>query len=163
MATFEGGISGVLAGVDLQAAAPMHNTHKPIPCGLLGHYRTSHRCAIVASQAANAILFEFRNPHASNLCVITRVRIAVVQTGAYTAALETSYDMYRLTGHTAVATTQTVTPTVAKLRTSYGTAEANVRGLTVAGNSAGMTAGTRTSPAPRSAKPEASCRPSKSW
>ena len=144
MAVIEGGTSAEVAGVGVQSGVALHTVTKPTPVGALGHYRTSHRCALVASQAANSRLFELQNAHASNLVVVQRVRVTWAQTAAHTAAIEDSLDMYRCTSFSAVDTTNTVTPVISKLRTSFATAGANVRGVTVAGASAGMTGGTLT-------------------
>jgi hypothetical protein len=144
MAVIEGGVSAALGGVGAESGSPIHIVAKPDPMGVLGHYRTSHRHAMVASQAANSRLFELQNAHATNIIVVHRIRVTWVQTAAHTAAIEDSIDAYRCTSFSAVDTTNTVTPVASKLRTSYGTAGANLRGVTVAGNSAGMTGGTIT-------------------
>jgi hypothetical protein len=144
MAVIDGGVSTSMAEVGVGSASGLHTINKPTAVGALGHYKTSHRAALVNTQAANSFLFEFQNAHASNICVIHSIRITIQQTAAHTAAIEDSIDCYRLTSHSAVATTNTVTPTISKLRTSFGTAGVNVRGVTVAGAAAGMTGGTRT-------------------
>lgn len=119
---------------------------KPLPYGALGHYRVNHRCALVNTQAANSRLFEMRNTHATNLIVPTRLIIKWVQTGAHTAAIEDSLDVFRLTSFSAVDTTNTVTPTASVKRTSMAVAPgaAALRGVTIAGAAAGMTGGTLT-------------------
>jgi hypothetical protein len=144
MAVLEGGVSAALAGVALEAANPMHVTPKPVPYGSLGHYRVNHRCALVASQAANSRVFEVRNTHATNLIIPTRLILKWIQTGAHTAAIEDSLDCFKVTGFSAVDTVNTVTPTASVKRNSMAAAPgaAAIRGLTVAGNSAGMTGGT---------------------
>lgn len=144
MALIEGGVSAELMGVGLEAAKPGHVTSKPIPYGSLGHYRVNHRCAIVNTQAANSRLFEVRNTHATNLIIPTRLIIKWIQTGAHTAAIEDSLDVFKVTGFSAVDTTNTVTPTPAVKRASMAAAPgaAAIRGVTVAGAAAGMTGGT---------------------
>ena len=148
MPVIEGGVSTTVAGVGLESGAALHVTPRPLATSTFGHYRTSHRCAMVNSQVANSRLFELQNPHASNLLIILRVRVSWVQTAAHTAAIEDSIDMFRCTSFSAVDTTNTVTPVISKMRTSYGTPVAgtniNVRGVTVAGAAAGMTGGTLT-------------------
>lgn len=147
MAVLEGGTSAALAGIGVESQSALHVTQKPVPVGALGHYRTSHRCALVNTQAANSRLFELRNAHASNLIVILHIRIQWVQTAAHTAAIEDSIDAYRLTSFSVTSTTNTVTPVASKLRTSYGTidtAATLIRGVTVAGAAAGMTGATLT-------------------
>lgn len=139
-----GGVSGEIADSGVAASKPLHTTNKPIPYGSLGHYRTTHRCAVVASQAANSRLFELRNTHATNLIIPTRLVVKWMQTAAHTAAIEDSLDVFKVTGFSAVDTTNTVTPTVSSKRASMAAAPggAAVRGVTIAGIAAGMTGGT---------------------
>lgn len=146
MAIIEGGVSQLVADVGLAAALAMHVTNKPIPHGALGHYRVNHRCALVNAQAANSRLFEVRNTHASNLIIPTRLIIKWLQTGAHTAAIEDSLDVFKVTGFSAVDTTNTVTPTPSVKRGTMAAAPggAAIRGVTVAGAAAGMTGGTLT-------------------
>lgn len=141
-----GGVSGEITDVGVAAAKAQHVTVKPIPYGALGHYRTNHRCALVATQAANSRLFELRNTHASNLIIPTRLVIKWLQTGAHTAAIEDSLDVFKVTGFSAVDTTNTVTPTASAKRATMAAAPgaAAIRGVTVAGAAAGMTGGTLT-------------------
>lgn len=144
MAVIEGGVSGALVGVGAESGSAIHIQGRPVAVGALGTYKTSHRCVLVNSQAANSRIFELQNAHATNLVVIHRIRVEWIQTAAHTAAILDSLDLYRLTSYSAVSTTNTATPVISKLRTSYATAGAVVRGLTAAGNSAGMTGGTMT-------------------
>lgn len=144
MAVLEGGVSAALAGIGAESSSPLHTVNKPDPVGVLGHYKTSHRTVMVNTQAANSRLFELQNAHATNIIVIHDIRIEWIQTAAHTAAILSSVDVYRCTSFSAVDTTNTVTPVASKLRTSYGTAGANLRGVTVAGAAAGMTGGTLT-------------------
>lgn len=146
MAVLEGGISALLADVDLAAAKGLHVIPKPIAYGALGHYRTTARLALVNTQAANSRLFSLRNTHATNLIIITRLNLRWLQTAAHTAAIEDSLDIFKLTGFTVDDTTNTVTPVVSRKRTSMAAAPGNasVRQVTVAGVAAGMTGGTLT-------------------
>jgi hypothetical protein len=113
------------------------------PLTAIGHYRVNHRCAIIAAQAANSRLFELQNP-GPNLIVLTRLVLKWFQTAAHTAAIEDSLDVFKATSFSAVDTTNTVTPTASKKRTSMANTTANLRGVTVAGAAAGMTGGTLT-------------------
>lgn len=128
------------------SASSQHVQPKPLQYGSLGHYRTNHRCAIVATQAANSRIFEVRNSHATNLIVPTRLLIKWVQTSTHTAAIEDSLDVFKVTGFSVVDTTNTVTPTASFKRASMTQtpASAVLRGVTVAGAAAGMTGGTLT-------------------
>lgn len=137
------GIIQEVAGTGFRAA----NAHiKPIEYGVLGHYRTSVRFSLVASQAANSRLFEVRNTHATNLIVPTRLSIKWIQTAAHTAAILDSLDFYKLTAFTVSSTTGTVTPTASSKRASMAASPggAAIRNVTVAGAAAGMTGGTST-------------------
>lgn len=142
----EGNVSGNVAEVGAAAASAQHATIKPIPYGSLGHYRVNHRCALIAAQAANSRLFEVRNTHASNLIIPTRLVIKWLQTGAHTAAIEDSLDVFKVTGFSAVDTTNTVTPVPSVKRANMAVAPgaAAIRGVTIAGAAAGMTGGTLT-------------------
>jgi len=146
MAVMEGGTSGALQEVGVAAASAAHMQMKPPPHGALGHYRTAVRMSIVASQAANSRLFEIRNT-ATNIIVITGLNLKWIQTAAHTAAILDSLDVFRVTGFTAVDTTNTVTPTATVKRTAGMAASpggAAIRHATVAGIAAGMTGGTLT-------------------
>jgi hypothetical protein len=120
----------------------------PYDYGTGGHYRVNHQCAIVNTQGANTRLFVLRNPSTTFNVIITRLTLQLLQTGAHTAAIEDSIDAYKLTTFTTLDTTNTVTPAAAVMHTSQMVAVANslaqVRGVTVAGNAAGMTGGTST-------------------
>jgi len=118
----------------------------PLPYGAFGHYRTTHRAALVATQAAASRLFSFRNTHATNLIVGVRLIAKLLQTGAHTATIEDSLDVFRLTGFSVSDTVNTVTPGVSPRRSSMAAAPgaAEIRGVTVAGAAAGMTGGTLT-------------------
>lgn len=119
----------------------------PLPYGTLGHYRVNHRCNVIALQAANSRLFSFRNSHATNLLVLTRIVIKWLQVAAHTAAIEDSLDVFRVTGFSVSDTVNTVTP-APSVRRSVGMAAApgaaEIRGVTIAGAAAGMTGGTLT-------------------
>jgi hypothetical protein len=119
----------------------------PIPYQTLGHYRTIHRTGLVNAQAANSRLFSMRNTHVTNLIIPTRVQVKWLQTGAHTAALEDSVDIFKCTGFSVSDSVNTVTPTASRKRTSSMAAApgaAEIRGVTVAGAAAGMTGGALT-------------------
>lgn len=145
MAVIEGGVSGALQGVGAETASAGHVTIKPIPYGVLGHYRTAVRINSTAAQAANSRIFEIRNTHATNLIVPTRLSLRALQTVAGTAQ-ENSLDVYKVTAFTVVDTVNTVTPVNTAKRTSMAAypGGASVRHLTLAGAAAGMTGGTLT-------------------
>ena len=111
----------------------------------IGHYRTSVVLTMATTQAANSRLFEIRNT-GTNLIIPTRIRVGALTTGTVTAAYAFQLALFRLTGFTAVDTTNTVTPTTSLKRTSFTAYPGNaaVRYVTVAGAAAGMTGGTLT-------------------
>lgn len=137
------GASGTNAEVDATFKA-LRISQRPFEAQ--GQYRVNHRCAIVAAQAANSRLFEFRNGGAGVL-VVTHLVLKWIMTAAHTAAIEDSLDVFRCTGFSAVDTVNTVTP-VGSVKKTAGMAafpgNAAIRGVTVAGAAAGMTGGTLT-------------------
>jgi hypothetical protein len=143
VAVIEGLTSGVGAEVGQVGSAAQHVTVKPIPAS--GHYRTNHRCALIAAQAANSRLFEFRNA-GTGILVPTRLLIKWFQTAAHTAAIEDSIDVFKVTSFTVLDTTNTVTPVASAKRATMPASPGNaqIRGVTVAGAAAGMTGGTLT-------------------
>lgn len=122
----------------------IHISARPVPSSV-GHYRTSVRINSTAAQAANSRIFEIRNTHATNIIIPTRLTLRAIQTVAGTLQ-ENSLDVYKVTGFTAVDTTNTVTPVSSQKRTSSTAypGNANIRHLTLAGAAAGMTGGTLT-------------------
>jgi hypothetical protein len=147
MAVIEGGVSGAAMGVGVEAASAAHVQVKPIPHGALGHYRSAVRFSILASQGAATRLWEVRNT-GTNLIIPTRLRVSFMQlNGAAGTAIRDSLQLFRDTVFSAVDTTNTVTP-VASVKRTAGMAAAPggaaIRHVTVAGNTAGMTGGTRT-------------------
>ena len=137
-----GGTVQDIGGTTFRAS---HIHVKPLEYGALGHYRVSVRISSTAAQAANSRIFEIRNTHATNLIIPTRMNIRAIQTAAGNLQ-ENSLDVYRVTGFTAVDTTNTVTPVSSVKRTSMAAfpGGAAVRHLTLAGAAAGMTGGTLT-------------------
>ena len=129
------------------AGSPQHQRPVPLQYSTLGHYRMSVRFTMATSQNANSRLWEVRNSHASNLIVPTRMEVTILPAGTVTAAYRMEIDLFRLTGFSAVDTTNTVTPgTPSNKRSSMTTTPtcAVFRHVTVAGAAAGMTGGTLT-------------------
>lgn len=124
---------------------PIHVINRPIPFGALGHYRAVARFTLAAAQVAAARLWEFRNAHASNFMIPTRLIIRTIQSVAGTAQVN-GLDIFRDTAFSVVDTVNTVTPTVIPKRSSMAAAPggAQIRHVTIAGAAAGMTGGTRT-------------------
>jgi hypothetical protein len=136
------GAGGAVAEVGEFSQSALQVTGKPIPAD--GHYRVTHRCVLVATQAANSRLFEMRQPTAGKLLILTRLIIKWMNSAAHTAFIEDSLDCFKVTTFTAVDTTNTVTLTSSAKRTSMAADIAVIRGVTVAGAAAGMTGGTLT-------------------
>lgn len=139
------GNGGVVADVGGTTFRAMNTQIKPIEYGTLGHYRTSVRINSTTAQAANSRVFELRNSHATNLIILTGLKMRAIQTAAGTAQ-ENSLDAYRCTSFSVVDTTNTVTPVSSVKRTSMAAypGGAQVRHLTLTGAAAGMTGGTLT-------------------
>jgi len=136
------GAGGAVAEVGEFTAASLHVTTKPVPAD--GHYRVTHRCVLVNTQAANSRLFEIRQPTAGKLLILTRLLVKWLNSSAHTAFIEDSLDCFKATTFTAVDTTNTVTLASSLKRTSMAADIAVIRGVTVAGAAAGMTGGTLT-------------------
>lgn len=126
------------------ATGAAHVVVKPIPSSL-GHFRVTHRCALIAAQAANSRLFEVRNSGV-NLLVLTRLTLKWLQTAAHTAAIEDSLDVFKVTGFTVLDGVNTVTPLGSIKRATMPAfpGNAQIRGVTIAGAAAGMTGATLT-------------------
>jgi len=139
------GNAGVVADVDGATFRALRTVPKPIDHGSLGHYRLATTVALVATQAANGTLFSFRWGDATRLCVIQKLRLAVLQTAAATATLAERYQAFVARGFTAsdsVGTAITLTGNNMKKRTSHATTlVTDIRKSAVA---AGLTVGTRT-------------------
>lgn len=134
------GNGGVIVGAGAEAFAGLHTRIVPLSHGAFGHYRANHFCNLVNAQAANSWLFSLRNTGA-NIIVITRLVVKWMTASAHTAIIHDSLDFFKLTAFTTTPTTNTVTPVASRKRSTMAAAPGNVdiRGLTVAGNSAGMT------------------------
>jgi hypothetical protein len=133
------GAGGQVAEVGEFNASPLHVVSKPIPAD--GHYRVTHRCVLVATQAANSRLFEMRQPTAGKVLILTRLIIKWLNLTAHTAIIEDSLDCFKVTSFTGVDTVNTVTLTSSLKKTGMTADIAIIRGVTVAGAAAGMTGG----------------------
>jgi len=139
------GNAGVVADVSGTTFRSMKTQPMPYDFATVGHYRTSVTITSTSAQAANSRLFEVRNT-GSNLLVLTQLRLQAIQGASGTAQIN-RLECFKLTGFSAVDTTNTVTPVSSVKRTGNMTAypgNAAVRHLTLAGNVNGMTGGTLT-------------------
>lgn len=122
MAIIEGGASGLLMGVGIQAGSPGHVALKPTPHSTLGHYRLAATSGtIAAALAANAQLFTFRWTDATRLCVVSRVKLSFQCLTAFTAATLTDFgfDMLKATSISAGGGGTAITA-FSKLRSTMG-------------------------------------------
>jgi hypothetical protein len=137
------GNGGTTAEVGGSTHKAMHVHVKPLEYGALGHYSFSVRLQSTAAQAANSRIIELRNT-ATNLIVLTRLRLRAVQFAAGTAQ-ENSIDAYKCTGFTAVDTVNTATPILSTKKTTGMSAAPGGAALRVLiPATAGMTGGTLT-------------------
>lgn len=149
MAQIEGNTAGTIVeagATNYNSAASFHTAVKPIQYSTLGHYRMSVRFSMATTQGANSRLWEVRNAHATNLIVPTRMEVSILPAGTITTAYRMELDLFKVTGFTAVDTTNTVTPgTPSNKRSSMASAPGAIfRHVTVAGAAAGMTGWTAT-------------------
>lgn len=142
-----GGVSGAVTEVGAAAAIPAHITAKPIPYGTLGHYALAVSLALPVSASANGHRFAFRWTHATNLAVLTRIRLFDMQLTAATATIYQGYQAFVAraftTFHTTSVTNFTFTGNNMKKRASMGTTLAGNIGHSAA-VAAGMTGQTAT-------------------
>ena len=139
------GNGGVVAEVDGTTFRAQRVVPRPLDHGALGHYRLSTTVALVVTQAANGTLFSFRWGDATRLCVLQKLRLALLQTSAATATIMPSYQVFVARGFTvsdSVGTAINLTGNNMKKRTNMGTTlVTDIRKSAVA---AGLTVGTRT-------------------
>ena len=122
MAVLEGGVSAVLAGVDAEAAKPLHVASKATPYGTLGHYRAAAATGtLAAALAANAQLFQFKWTDATRLAVITYLQWKFKTLTVFTSATLTDFgvDMFKVTSYAAGGGGTTL-GAPSKMRTSMG-------------------------------------------
>ena len=139
------GNGGTTAEVDGTAFRALRVVPKPLDHGAFGHFRLATTVPLVVTQAANGTLFSFRWGDATRLCVIQKLRLAVLQTAAQTATQGLRYQAFFARSFTAsdsVGTAITLTGNSMKKRTSHATSlVTDIRKSAVA---AGLTVGTRT-------------------
>lgn len=110
---------------------------------VLGHYVIGEATGIVATPAAAAEVFQFRNSHASNLVVVERVVVNMVHAAAVTAAQEFGFEIFRATGWSAAGTGGTPLDTRPKRRTSMNVSSMAAGDIRIA-TTAALVAGTKT-------------------
>lgn len=117
---------------------------KPLDYGTGGIFRIARRFVPAASQTAG-VLWTFRNPHATKLVVINRIRLRVLQVGAPTAAIEDQFSVKFARSYTVADNTGAVSIAPAsamqKLRTDMGNSVVQIQETNAAG---GISGGTKT-------------------
>ena len=142
------GNGGTVTEVDGTTYRALRITPRPIDYTTGGSYRHAIRSGTIAAVlAANANIYSFRNPSATFLAVIHRVRAQVFANIAFTAAFnDMSMKMHvargYTTGHTTNGTAGTLTGNNAKLRTSMATCASVIHIINT--SNAGLTGGTAT-------------------
>jgi hypothetical protein len=139
------GNGGVVAEVDGTTFRALRVTNRPINYGSLGYYRIGALSGTMAAAlAANAEVFQWRWPDATNLGLLYKVQISAGANVAATAAAITGFRLTAARSWTVAGsggTRLTMTGNNAKLRTSMGTSLINDIGVST---TAGLTAGTKT-------------------
>ena len=142
------GNGGTIGDVDGTTFRAFRTTPRPIDYTTGGSYRNAMRSGTIAAVlAANANVYSFRNPSATFLAVIHRVRAQVFANIAFTAAFnDMSLKMLvarsYTTGWTTNGTAATLSGNNAKLRTSMATCASIIHILNT--SNAGLTGGTST-------------------
>lgn len=148
MAIQVSGFGGTVADIGGTTFRALHTHVKPLEYGALGHYRTAIKLTMATSQNANSRLYEVRNTHATNLLVLTRLFMQAGAGGTINASYMGEWGLWRLTGFSAVDSSNTVTPTSSVKRTTgmaaYPGTSAAIRHVTASGVAGGMTGGTLT-------------------
>jgi hypothetical protein len=124
-----------------------HSSARPVPYGSLGHYKWGGFTGILpAALAANSEIFQFRWSHATNLCVIGKIRIsAAVSTTFFAAGVPVQIDLIKSSGWSAAGTGGT-SPTLGatcKTRASMASSSSVAGDIRIA-TTAALGAGTKT-------------------
>jgi hypothetical protein len=139
------GNGGVVAEVDGTQFRALRVTSRPLNYGALGAYKLGMSSGTMAvSLAANAELFQFRWPDATNLAIVHRVAMSAGSNVAASTAALLSFNMAIARSWSAVGSSGTravLTGNISKLRTSMGSSLVNDAGIS---STAGLTAGTKT-------------------
>lgn len=110
---------------------------------VLGHYVIGEASGIVATPAAAAEVFQFRNSHASNLVIVERLVVNMVNAAAVTAAQEFGFEVFRATGWSAQGTLGTALDARPKRRNSMSASSMAAGDIRIA-TTAALGAGTKT-------------------
>lgn len=134
-----------MAEVDGTTFRALRVTSRPLNYGSLGAYKLGMTSGtMAASLAANAEMFQFRWPDATNLAVIHRISMSAGANVAATAAALGNFTLAMARSWTAAGTGGTravLTGNINKLRTSMGTSLVNDAGIST---TLGLTTGTKT-------------------
>jgi hypothetical protein len=139
------GASGTVVEVDGATFKAIRVVPKPLEFSGLGHYRLSTTVGLLAAQAVNGTLFSFRWADATRFCVLHKVRLAVLQTGAATATIMPRFQVFIARGFTAsdsAGTAVVLTGNNMKKRTA-GMGTTLITDIRKSSAAAGLTVGTR--------------------
>lgn len=137
------GNSGVAWEVDANRRA-LHVVIEPnAGSDVLGHYVIGEASGIVATPAAGAEVFQFRNSHASNLVVIERMTISMAHAAAVTAAQEFGFELFKATGWSAQGTGGTALDARPKRKSTISNSSMVAGDIRIA-TTAALGAGTKT-------------------
>lgn len=143
MAFQQQGNSGVVAEIDANRRAQRVVIEPNVASEVLGHYVIGEATGIVATPAAAAEVFQFRNSHASNLVIVERVVVNITHAAAVTAAQEFGFEIFRATGWSAQGTLGTALDTRPRRRTSMNASSMTAGDIRIS-TTAALGAGTKT-------------------
>lgn len=137
------GNSGVVAEID-STRRPQRVVIEPNGGSeVLGHYIIGEASGIVATPAAAAEVFQFRNSHASNLVIVERLVVSMANAAAVTAAQEFGFDVIGASGWSGQGTGGTALDTRPKRRRSLTNSSMTAGDIRIA-TTAALGAGTKT-------------------
>ena len=112
------GNGGVFVEVDGTTFRALRSTPRPVDHGSLGAYSYGGFTGIIpAALAANSEIFQFRWAHATNLCVVRKVRFsACVSTTMFAAGVPVQIDLVKSTSWSVAGTGGTAVNPAALLR-----------------------------------------------
>lgn len=137
------GNTGVVAEVDANRRAQHVVIEPNAGSEVLGHYIIGEASGIVATPAAAAEIFQFRNSHASNLVIIERLVISMSNAAAVTAAQEFGFEIFRATGWSVQGTLGTALDARPRRRNSMSASSMTAGDIRIA-TTAALGAGTKT-------------------
>jgi hypothetical protein len=138
-----GANSRKVAEVGSTASQPLHVVNRIIPEGAGGHFKMCSASGILAAAlAAGAQLFYMRWTSASQLLVLTRLRVQFQTLTAFTAGTLTDFgfDLFKATAVSAGGGGTSLTSPKSKMRSSYAASLLDVAGMARIATTGGLTA-----------------------